>query len=373
MKNKFSFRNFLAVALFLLVLSVFLYIANLVVFDVVVLVLNITDHAVLVSLGTIFGVLSASFIVSSLLGMRYYNAFTRMYYYCSSVWIGFFTYTFLAAFVYGITSTVLGEPLVLFAQAMLAVVLIAIIYGIFHARRIIVTEIKISLPRLPEKWRGRKAVWFSDIHLGQIYDERFTQKIVDAVNAIPHDIVFVGGDLYDGTQAPDIERFVLPLAKFSAPLGIYFITGNHEEFGDNAKFVSAVKSLDIHILMDTMKEIDGLQIIGVDYKNAMHKKDFKKVLSSIPFNPNKPSILLKHDPKDIEVAAHAGISLQISGHTHKAQMWPLGYIAEVIYGKFVYGFHQFKKMHVYTSSGVGTWGPPMRVGSDSEIVVFTFE
>ena len=96
-------------------------------------------------------------------------------------------------------------------------------------------------------------------------------------------------------------------------------------------------------------------------------------LSRLAIDPRKPSILLKHEPRDLDVAEAAGISLQISGHTHKAQMWPLVYVAQRSYKGFAYGLKRLGRMQVYTSSGVGSWGPPMRVGTDGEIVVITLQ
>jgi predicted MPP superfamily phosphohydrolase len=129
----------------------------------------------------------------------------------------------------------------------------------------------------------------------------------------------------------------------------------------------------MRVLQDEMVEIDGLQLIGVDYHNASNATRFKDLLSKLAINPIKASILLKHEPKDLNIAQAAGISFQISGHTHDAQMWPLNYIGQFVHSGFAYGFKRFKDMQVYTSSGTGTWGPPMRVGTDSEIVFLTFE
>ena len=116
-----------------------------------------------------------------------------------------------------------------------------------------------------------------------------------------------------------------------------------------------------------------MPIVWVDYRNSSKSENYKEILKKVAINRNVPSILLKHEPKDWEIAEGAGISLQISGHTHKAQMWPLVYVARMIYKNFTYGLQRFKNMQIYTSSGTGTWGPPMRVGTQSEIVVFTFK
>ena len=269
MKNKFSFTRLVFTAFFLCLFALFLYIANLVVYRMLVIVFGIYAPVSCVILAAALGVLSASFLISTLIGMRAYNLFTRWYYLISSVWIGFFAYLFLACVLYGVLIALVGGSLIVFGKILICGAFLASIYAIFHARNMIVKYIKIFLPDLPREWRGRKAVWISDLHIGQLYDHKFTQKIVDTVNAIEHDIVFIGGDLYDGTEAPDIVRSTLPLGKFKAPLGIYFITGNHEEFGDNTKFIQAVRSAGIRTLIDQVVEIDGLQIIGVDYRNVL--------------------------------------------------------------------------------------------------------
>ncbi len=263
-------------------------------------------------------------------------------------------------------------PSVYVGKTLFIYALLVSTYGFFHARSIKVKHVEVALPNLPEVWHGRRALWISDLHLGQLHSPPFAKRIVKKVNAMPHHIIFIGGDLFDGTGAPDIDELVAPFKSLSAPLGSYFITGNHEEFGDSSKFIRAVKSCGIKVVQDELVAIDGLQIIGVDYRNASSREGFEAILSGLAIDTSTPSILLKHEPKDLVVAQRAGISLQISGHTHLGQQWPHGYMAQVIYKGYAYGLKNFKSMQVYPSSGVGTWGPPMRVGTDSEIVVFTF-
>lgn len=360
------------IILFISAFSLFLFIANLVVYEAIAGIFGITKDGNLLILGSVLFVLSGSFILASIVGMRYYNWFTRWFYRFSAIWIGLFTYLFFAAFLYGLVLMVPFLPASSIGKLLVAGALLVSTYGILHNRRIRVSKIEVALPNLPEVWKGRKAIWISDVHLGQLYGSSHVQKIVDTVNALPHDIIFIGGDLYDGTGASDIRELVAPLKGFTGKLGTYFITGNHEEIGDSSAFVSAVRSANIRPLLDEMVEIDGLQIIGVDYRNTANWEDLQNILERLSLQKDKPSILLKHEPKNIAIAHDAGISFQISGHTHQAQMWPLGYIANFVYKGFGYGLHKHESMFVYTSSGVGTWGPPMRVGTDSEIVHITF-
>jgi predicted MPP superfamily phosphohydrolase len=359
------------IVFFLTIMSGFIYLANLVVYEALAAMFFITSPFELVLLGSALGVLSASFVAATFLGMRYYHLFTRLYYLVSAVWIGFLVYLFFASVIYGLVVLFVGTQSVV-GQILIAGAVLVGIYGVLHARNIHIKEVTVSLPHLPSSWQGKKAIWVSDLHLGQIHGPAFARRVVSKVNTIPHDIIFIGGDLFDGTGAPDIRELAAPLKNFAAPLGTYFITGNHEEYGDRNRFVEVIKSMGIRVLLDEMVEIDGLQLVGVDYHNASDAEQFKNILSKISPDKTKPSILLKHEPKDLDVASAAGISLQISGHTHRAQLWPLEYVAQLTYKGYAYGLRTFKDMQVFTSSGTGTWGPPLRVGTNCEIVVFTF-
>jgi predicted MPP superfamily phosphohydrolase len=361
-----------SISFFLLILSLFLFVANAVIYEAVAAIFAITNAYELIILGTVLGAFSASFIAATVIGMRSYNWLTRTYYTISAVWMGCFVYLFFASVIYGLIVGFSGLTLRFVGLICMTTAIIMSAYGFFHAKKIIVKELSVRLPGLPEAWIGRKALWISDLHLGQLHGPSFADKVMEKVRMLSYDIAFIGGDLYDGTGAPDAEKLIAPLKKMSAPLGIYFITGNHEEFGDSTKFLKAVRSLGIHTLTDEMTEIDGLQIIGVDYANASIRENFQKILSDLPLRADWPSILLKHEPKDLDIALEKGISLQLSGHTHRGQMWPIGGIASLVYKGFSYGLKKFKTMQIHVSSGVGTWGPPFRVGTDSEIILLTF-
>lgn len=357
---------------FISVVFLILFFANFVLYLALVDIFGLTAPVQLVALGTILGVLSASFIAATILGMRYYNLFTRVYYLVAAVWMGLFVYLFLFSVLYELLVWVIGGSLAGLGKIFIAIAFLVSAYGLIHAKKIYIKEMEVGLPNIPEKWRGRRAVWISDLHLGQIHGSLFVDGIVKKVNGLPHDIVFIGGDLYDGTGVSDISELAASLKYFSAPLGIYFVMGNHEEFGSDQKFIDAIRSAKINLLIDKMVEIDGLQIIGIDNKTGSSREVFQKVISGLSIRPDVPSILLKHEPKYLDIADKAGVSMQISGHTHNGQLWPLGYIAELTYKGFAYGLRKFKKIKVYVSSGVGTWGPPMRVGTNCEIVIFKF-
>jgi hypothetical protein len=135
----------------------------------------------------------------------------------------------------------------------------------------------------------------SDTHLGQVRNDGFSRKIAAMVQNLHPDIVFIGGDLYDG-QAVNLDKGVEPFSKISVPYGIYFITGNHEEFYDNSPYLQAVRRAGIRVLYNEKIDLDGLQILGVDYRDSKREEDFRTILQKIGIDRHKPSILLKHAP-----------------------------------------------------------------------------
>jgi predicted MPP superfamily phosphohydrolase len=185
------------------------------------------------------------------------------------------------------------------------------------------------------------------------------------------DIVFIGGDLYDG-EAVDVDQLIEPFSRISAPYGTYFITGNHEEFSDNTRYLKAVRRAGMRVLNNKMVELDGLQIIGVDYRDTRREEEFKRILKNMRIDRRKPSILLKHTPLHLQVAAEEGVTLQLSGHTHHGQVFLFRFITSWVYRGYDYGLKWFGSLLVYTSSGAGTWGPPMRLDTKPEIVVIAF-
>jgi predicted MPP superfamily phosphohydrolase len=227
----------------------------------------------------------------------------------------------------------------------------------------------VRLANLPAAWRGRTAALISDLHLGHVRNGRFLRRLVAKILKEDPDVIFVAGDLYDGT-AIDAHRAAEPLKELVAPHGVYFVAGNHEQFGDESKYLRAVAAAGVRVLSTEKVEVDGLQIIGVPYRNA---RQIASALHGIHFDRDRATILLTHAPDHLEIAEAAGVSLQLSGHTHLGQFIPWSWIARRIYGQFVYGLSRIGKMQVFTSSGAGTWGPPLRLGSNPEIVMLEFE
>jgi predicted MPP superfamily phosphohydrolase len=230
----------------------------------------------------------------------------------------------------------------------------------------------VRLANLPEAWRGRKAALISDLHLGHVRNGSFLRRMVAKILSEEPDAIFIAGDLYDGT-AIDAGRAAEPLNKLTAPHGVYFVAGNHEQFGDDSKYLRAVAAAGVRVLHNEKVEVDGLQIVGVPYRNATQQGHLESVLEGVRLDRERASILLIHAPDHPAVAEAAGVSLQLSGHTHLGQFIPWSWMARRMYRQFVYGLSRIGNMQVFTSSGAGTWGPPLRLGSNPEIVMLQFE
>lgn len=323
------------------------------------------------------GILAISFLGSSFLSFSYSNFLVRNLYTASVSWLGIF-YLFVLASI--LSWTILGLtkffnfPL---DRRMLMFVLIGIalmtsLYGFINAGVIRIKKVSLPLSNLPDAWKGKTAVWVSDTHLGQVKNNRFAQHLAKMIQNLQPDIVFMGGDLYDGGKAMDLNHMIEPLSRLSSTYGSYFITGNHEEFQDNTPYLQAVRCAGIRVLFNEKVEIDGLQIIGVDYRDTRNREQFRMILQEMGIDRRKPSLLLKHVPFDLEIARDQGISAQLSGHTHQGQVFLFRFITSWVYKGYDYGLNRLGNLLVYTSSGAGTWGPPMRIDTQPEIVVIKF-
>ncbi len=325
----------------------------------------------------ILGGLSVSFVAASLLAWRYTNPALRAFYRVAAVWLGLQNFlvpamalswiTFGVARLAGVESNFHEIVKWSFGAAM-----VAGFYAVVNASWTRITRTTVQLANLPAAWRGRKAALISDLHLGHVRNGNFLRRMVAKILREEPDAVFIAGDLYDGT-AIDAGRAAEPLHQLTAPQGVYFIAGNHEQFGDDGKYLRAVAAAGVRVLDNEKVDVDGLQIIGVPYRNATRKGHLASVLQRLGLDRDRASILLVHAPDHPEVAEAAGVSLQLSGHTHLGQLIPWSWFARRMYRQFVYGLSRIGRMQVFTSSGAGTWGPPLRLGSNPEIVMLQFE
>ena len=324
-----------------------------------------------------FCFLSVSFVIASLLAFRFTNAPVRAFYRAAAIWLGLLSFLFVASvaswIIFGAARlSGAGVNFHRLVEWLFGAAIIAGLCGVFNANWTRITRTTVRLANLPKAWHGRSAVLISDLHLGHVRNGNFLRRIVAKIGKERPDAIFIAGDLYDGT-AIDAQRAAEPLSKLAPPQGAYFVAGNHEQFRDDSKFLHAVAGTGVRVLNNEKVEVDGLQILGVPYMHATHDGHLASVLQAAKLDQNRASILLTHAPDHPEVAEAAGVSLQLSGHTHRGQFIPWTWMVHRMYRQFAYGLSRIGRMQIFTSSGAGTWGPPLRLGSNSEIVLLKFE
>jgi predicted MPP superfamily phosphohydrolase len=328
------------------------------------------------ALRTVLFVLAFSFITAALLGFRHANWPVTMLYRMAAVWLGFLNYFFWAACLLRLTSFALtllrlraDRPLL--AAAFFGLAIAVSLYGLVNERFIRVRRIPIQLDGLPACWRGRTALVASDLHLGHVNGSGFCRRVVALATRLNPDIVFLPGDLFDGASA-DADSLAAPFAALVAPFGSYFSTGNHDEFGNAAHYAEVLARVGIRTLTNEKIIVDGLTIVGIPNGDSGYPIRLRATLESLSLHRGQASILLNHVPNRLPIVEQAGVSLQLSGHTHGGQLFPFTWFTRYAFGRFTYGLQRFGALQIYTSSGAGTWGPPMRVGTSSEIVLLTF-
>lgn len=323
------------------------------------------------------GSLAVAFTLSVIAGYRSANPLIPVVYTLSASWLGVLNFAFFAAVGCRVVDTsawVIGSPLPPFriAAVLFGAAFLAAAWGLINATWLRVTSVTVALPNLPEPWRGRTVALVTDLHLGHISRPGYLRRIVSRLRSLKPEAVFVSGDMFDGSPV-GVNDLVAGWQGFSPVRGVYYIAGNHDEFVDRSIFLDAVSRTGVRVLNNEKLSVGGLQIVGVHDSEAEDPRQLREILARARLDPALPSILLAHRPVNLAVAEEAGISLQLSGHTHHGQMWPWNLLVRRIYGRFAYGLHRLKTMWVYTSSGAGTWGPPLRVGTKSEIVLIRLE
>lgn len=245
-------------------------------------------------------------------------------------------------------------------------------YGVVEAANPRIVRVRVPLARLPREFHGVRIALVSDLHVGPARGRAFTRQVVDLIEPENVDLIAIVGDLVDGTVAkvsPDLE----PLADLRAPLGVFGVSGNHEFYADDGgRWLDVWDRLGIRTLRNERVELrrgDALvDLAGVhDFTSpAPYEPDLDAALAGR--DPNRAVVLLAHQPKQVIEASERGVDLQLSGHTHGGQMWPLGYLVPLQQPSTT-GLDRFGNTTLYTTRGAGAWGPPVRVGTPPEVTI----
>ena len=213
----------------------------------------------------------------------------------------------------------------------------------------------------------------SDIHLGTVMGSRRLERIVGRLNALEPDIVLLPGDIVDeSVSRAEEENMISCLRSIQAPLGVFSVPGNHEVYGGLEKNLEYLRRGGVRVLQDEAVLVGGAFVLaGRKDPTVLQSKErrmsIREILEKTGADPKLPVILLDHQPVRLGEAVEAGIDLQLSGHTHAGQLFPLNLINKKIWEKY-WGYLRKGKTQYYISCGVGTWGPPVRTGSIPEIV-----
>ncbi|HEY8242852.1 MAG TPA: metallophosphoesterase [Casimicrobiaceae bacterium] len=245
--------------------------------------------------------------------------------------------------------------------------------GFWNARRVPrVRRVEVPISNLPEELHGFTIVQVTDLHVGPTIRRAQVDAVVDRVNALDADLIAVTGDLVDGSVR-ELGAHTLPLGRMTARHGTYFVTGNHEYYSGVHAWVAELKRLGMRVLLNEHVSLrhDGANIViaGVtDYSAGRfvegHTSDPHRALAGAPEDTVR--VLLAHQPRSALEAQHAGVDLQLSGHTHGGQFVPWNFFVR-FYQPFNAGLHRLGTLWVYVSRGTGYWGPPKRLGAPSEI------
>jgi predicted MPP superfamily phosphohydrolase len=385
MSSRRSLRNALAIALVAAAASAFLaglhyYIARRLVLD------PGWPAPWRQSLLAAIAVLGATLVAQPVVERLLRPPLSRLVSWPASLWMGF---AFLALLLLGASDAVLWvaggvaraapdvsvgaeRTAALRAVAVAAAVLVAGAVGLRTALRPpALRRVEIRLARWPVALDGFRIVQLSDLHIGPILRRGFAEKLVAEVDRLAPDLIAVTGDLVDGSVR-QLEGEVEPLGELSAPHGVYFVTGNHDYYSGAETWLARIEQLGIRPLRNERVRIgdgDGaFDLAGVDDHRGDwlrgSSEDLTRALGDR--DPDRPVVLLAHDPASFDGARAMGVDLQISGHTHGGQIWPFGYLVRLAVPQ-VAGLLRRGRSQLYVSRGSGFWGPPIRLFAPSEI------
>jgi hypothetical protein len=333
-----------------------------------------------------FVALAASYILGTILLRIRESDFARMLVHMGAFWLGAMLYITLLILAVDLIYLLLmaghyitggrlpygpwDQPYLFFS--ILLVTLFLLIYGYFNARRLWVRSHIVQIaksPPIPKNW---KIAVVSDLHLGSIHGEKFLHRIVSAINALEPDLVLVAGDVFDDNVKTVVSRDLgRQFRDISAPYGLYAITGNHEHISGAEPAVAYLEDCGMRFLRDEWILLDdSLVIAGREDRDSPRfsgkpRMPLNLLLRDIP--PGYPVVLLDHQPFNLQAKAAAGVDVSFSGHTHHGQLWPICLITNAIF-ELSHGYTQIGESHFIVSSGAGTWGPPVRIGTSAEVI-----
>jgi uncharacterized protein len=292
-----------------------------------------------------------------------------------SYWFGLFQYAILflplsnlVAFLLILTGLPSTSVIYWVGAAVFLALVILIIYGTYNAYSPVVRNFSLVIPKQVGELKELRIAMASDMHFGRLSGIRHVGRLVREVNALRPDIILLPGDIIDDDPLPFTQKKMGNVMKdLSAPLGVYGVLGNHEYYGGGIPtFLQEMKRIGINILLDQVIKVgDSFYLAGRKDKTDSNRLSIENLLADI--DPSLPIIMMDHQPAEITQAQVNLVDLLLSGHTHRGQMAPNHLITKRIFEND-WGYLQKSQLHTIVSSGFGFWGPPLRIGSRSEII-----
>ncbi len=334
----------------------------------------------------IIGLIAFSFVIGRLGDRWLPNRLSYLFETIGVYWFGIMTYLIMILFI--------GEILVLLNKriqfipvelmnhpklsvvtglTIISLIIFIVLLGRWGAQNPQIVEYEVTLEKSTENYKKLNIVMLSDLHLGKFVNRKQLENIVHKINPLNPDIIVIPGDIIDDRVDTFVEQNMTEVFQELNPkLGIYASFGNHEYIGGQVEIAEEYfQQAGINVLRDKYVKIaDGFYLVGREDKTyerfkGKPRKELEELLKGI--DKKLPIIMLDHQPVDIDKAELAGVDMQLSGHTHKGQLFPFGMITKKLF-TVDWGYKKINNIHVIVSSGAGTWGPPMRVGNRSEIV-----
>ena len=335
----------------------------------------------------IFYLFAFSYIVSKLLERYMPNKVSGVFNYLGSYYMAILLYSIIIIVIVDLFRLVNWNFHILGVndtfKTYMGIVIVCIlafvlIYGTWSGSSTVINKYTLSVDKTSGDMKKLNIIMASDIHIGSVGYRNRMEKLVELTNSVKPDIVLLAGDIIDDRVEPFIEGNVGEYFKqIETPLGIYAVTGNHEYIsGKVDEFVKILEENNVKVLRDDYSEINGsFYVVGRDdVSGGSYQETKRKDLSEITKNINKdlPIIVMDHQPKYLQEAVDAGVDLQVSGHTHRGQLSPSNLITKRLF-EIDWGYLKKDNLNVIVSSGFGTWGPPIRIGSRSELVNIILE
>ncbi len=332
-----------------------------------------------------FFIVASSFIGGRLLENVWLSDVSDVLVWMGAFWIAAMLYFFLSLLLLDLLrlvnhwvpffpSFVTAHPLT--AKGVVALVitgsiLLLLAAGHVNARIPRVRTLHLTIPKKVQGLETLNVVAASDIHLGSMIGKKRLDSMVARINALNPDLVLLPGDIVDEDLAPVIKHNLGDtLRNLSSRWGVFAVTGNHEYIGGVEEAYAYLSEHGVTVLRDRVVKLkDVVYLVGREDRSIRRTGKNRKPLQELMAltDPNCPIILMDHQPFQLEEGETNGVDLQISGHTHHGQLWPLNLITRRVY-ELSWGYKKKNSTHVYVSCGFGTWGPPVRLGNRPEIV-----